>query len=679
MGRVEEVLKVLESKAKKKMDTPAKKTKKAQSSSEEELSSGAEDGSDGDGGSDEISGGGGDDLDSDDMAEFAATPLCAPFKRDVNAVEHVFGSDAVKVQHAVGDDVSVTLDIPIDTLSDRVMEAWGLQAYQPIHCQLKDMSASDYMRAGVPKVKVWQDDFEGAQYRGGVLAQIERIATEWLKDEWKAFHTTRSQQYYQDWKGSVGQSGPALDAKEQQIAKQLMEMGVNRKLAEDAAQQADSLEEAIAIATDDPGKIKKAAPKGKGLFGGSGANKKQASTATTTKSSNLKKVESFAHKYAAEAEEKKREFQVTPQNGFLVGVYEYLGFRLKNLHLYCPLCDCGHLFGSPMLKPACCTRDLCAFAFNQLGLMKDTVDGVATQAAVVDLLVTLAKAAATSARHTAVFNPFPQVPDPDKPDVFALDPAAPDYTLAKDAVCSISMARLTFQDTGKAPVAQHRLATAVLSWIVASNRSYLVKLPPEKELESMASHHQFLMLSASPEQEEEFAQLKEKHGSVFAFHGSRSENWHSILRQGLRNASGTKLQLNGAAYGAGIYLSPAASLSLGYSQMYNYGVPKTNNTAGAPGDQPGEFLDGSNFCCIAICEVINHGIKKHNATIWTVAEEKHVVTRFFVVYPPGTNAQKAHGANTESAQFLKEIHNALAVDSVSSLTRSRDAQKKGKK
>lgn len=30
------------------------------------------------------------------------------------------------------------------------------------------------------------------------------------------------------------------------------------------------------------------------------------------------------------------------------------------------------------------------------------------------------------------------------------------------------------------------------------------------------------------------------------------------MRTGLKNASGTKLQINGAAYGAGIYLSPHA-------------------------------------------------------------------------------------------------------------------------
>lgn len=77
--------------------------------------------------------------------------------------------------------------------------------------------------------------------------------------------------------------------------------------------------------------------------------------------------------------------------------------------------------------------------------------------------------------------------------------------------------------------------------------------------------------------------------------GSHIENWHSILRSGLVNASYTKLQvewrivrrtsartsrvspevltdgrpslfqLHGAAYGKGIYLSPVSSVSFGYS------------------------------------------------------------------------------------------------------------------
>ena len=50
------------------------------------------------------------------------------------------------------------------------------------------------------------------------------------------------------------------------------------------------------------------------------------------------------------------------------------------------------------------------------------------------------------------------------------------------------------------------------------------------------------------------------------FSGSAMENWHSILRKGLVNASGTKLQVHGAKYGSGIYLSPCADVAIIYSR-----------------------------------------------------------------------------------------------------------------
>lgn len=98
----------------------------------------------------------------------------------------------------------------------------------------------------------------------------------------------------------------------------------------------------------------------------------------------------------------------------------------------------------------------------------------------------------------------------------------------------------------------------------------------------MDTPHQYLLLSDAPEKEVKFQEFKKKHGSTFAFHGSSIENWHSIMRNGLMNASGTKLQgkifliepililciVNGAAYGNGIYLSPSSATSFGYSRMY---------------------------------------------------------------------------------------------------------------
>ena len=106
------------------------------------------------------------------------------------------------------------------------------------------------------------------------------------------------------------------------------------------------------------------------------------------------------------------------------------------------------------------------------------------------------------------------------------------------------------------------------------NTNVLFSLFHLQQIKFMHTAHQFLLLSSPPAKEALFRKAKQTHGSVFAFHGSHIENWHSILRHGLINASGTKHQMHGAVYGKGIYLSPHSSVSFGYSGM-GHGVHKT--------------------------------------------------------------------------------------------------------
>jgi len=195
----------------------------------------------------------------------------------------------------------------------------------------------------------------------------------------------------------------------------------------------------------------------------------------------------------------------------------------------------------------------------------------------------------------------------------------------------------------------------LLQWIITSNRSHIVQLSDTKLIKSMQTKHQYLLLSAPPEKEERFRELKKSHGSTWAYHGSSIENWHSIMRKGLVNASGTKLQVNGAAYGSGIYLSPNASTSFGYSRMNYYGAAATANPQNAGGNR---FLNSDNVFCIAICEVINKDIRK-SGSIWVQPSEDHVVTRLFCVYTTG-NPGNAVNCNTEDAKFRAEIEETIA-------------------
>ena len=63
-------------------------------------------------------------------------------------------------------------------------------------------------------------------------------------------------------------------------------------------------------------------------------------------------------------------------------------------------------------------------------------------------------------------------------------------------------------------------------------------------VEGVHTEHQFLLKSNPPEKERAFKQLKsDHHGSFHAFHGSGLGNWHSIIRKGLKNYSGTEKQV----------------------------------------------------------------------------------------------------------------------------------------
>ncbi|KAL2632129.1 hypothetical protein R1flu_016815 [Riccia fluitans] len=64
-----------------------------------------------------------------------------------------------------------------------------------------------------------------------------------------------------------------------------------------------------------------------------------------------------------------------------------------------------------------------------------------------------------------------------------------------------------------------------------------------------------------------FETVKNEHGSIMAFHGTTTENLHSILRCGLLNMSKTTLQRNGAMYGEGVYLSTDLSVAVTFSKM----------------------------------------------------------------------------------------------------------------
>lgn len=165
--------------------------------------------------------------------------------------------------------------------------------------------------------------------------------------------------------------------------------------------------------------------------------------------------------------------------------------------------------------------------------MADAANEIATQAEVVDLLVSFATAAAKSSRRDVlfqltsifwflqlIFDPYPTVVDYNDPKKLILSPNHKDFQKVEQMLSSFP----SIQEMLRADSSMHIKeimekrcphSYALLQWITSSNRSHLVKLPESRHLKTMGTKFQYLLLSAPPEKEAKFKELRQKHGSTF--------------------------------------------------------------------------------------------------------------------------------------------------------------------
>lgn len=95
---------------------------------------------------------------------------------------------------------------------------------------------------------------------------------------------------------------------------------------------------------------------------------------------------------------------------------------------------------------------------------------------------------------------------------------------------------------------------------------------------------------------------------VHMFHGSSIYNWYSIMRNGLKNYSGTAMMSNGQAYGPGIYLATNIGLAMGYCKT-----------------------GGDEHNIIGVVQVLNSSKYKKNDQIYVVPEETDVLLKYLIV------------------------------------------------
>eukprot|EP00756_Hemistasia_phaeocysticola_P004260 Hpha_TRINITY_DN12717_c0_g2::TRINITY_DN12717_c0_g2_i1::g.114630::m.114630/K15258/PARP6_8; poly [ADP-ribose] polymerase 6/8 len=284
-----------------------------------------------------------------------------------------------------------------------------------------------------------------------------------------------------------------------------------------------------------------------------------------------------------------------------------------------------------------------AFLRDALG----TTETTETELRVVDLLLAFCRAAVFSKDHQLVH--MPQHPTLEN------DQLRLDMRLRLPSVYRIAQG---------APAPRPEMGDLV-RWVVGTSRCVLVPVPAENRVEGMNTPHQFVLLLDSPEKQRRFEALKKQHGnrSVFAFHGSAPGNWHSILRFGLKNASGTALMRSGQQHGPGIYLSPTSSLSFQYSKV---GTSETRFPLDCSRSVP-QFLriggSAESLRCIACCEVVSHNLHNPCPDIWVVRDEDLVATRFLFVYDQKYQPDSAPDSTSPDFKArLERAYNSTVAD-----------------
>ncbi|XP_043280335.1 protein mono-ADP-ribosyltransferase PARP16 [Venturia canescens] len=210
--------------------------------------------------------------------------------------------------------------------------------------------------------------------------------------------------------------------------------------------------------------------------------------------------------------------------------------------------------------------------------------------AAADLKWSLFVAACNTYRHNTCLMPFPPMyTEREGKDIEAL----------REAIEVIPPLAIVFQQLNEINVYDRYGKTIdLLHWVLVQSRdpyitsvcrksyeSVLRKVPSEMAIQGPNLIFQIASAKHSI-REEKWRAASQGFSTFYAYHGSRLENFYSIIHYGIQ-----KSMCKTGLFGNGIYLSSELGVSLPYSPVgYGWG---------------GSIL-GSELSCVALCEVINH-------------------------------------------------------------------------
>jgi len=373
---------------------------------------------------------------------------------------------------------------------------------------------------------------------------------------------------------------------------------------------------------------------------------------------------------------------INTSNNFFYNLLYYLRDRLQSCTNYCLNCYEKHPSDSFRLRA--CNKEICEFRFEEVSGLSVYAE-LLNNLNLVELDMSFAACAADSGRALSIFEPFPSfllkdrqirgksgylsrdkvtyTPEMDQnknlDQLKTLISLVPSLQWLRDSSCDeTSLIQNLISAIGESGREVYKL----LRYIIATNRLSLVKLDGEDRIDGLTgSIDQYIVTNHSPETLQFFNEEKAKHGSFFAFHGSATENWYSIVRNGLRNMSNSHLMTCGAAYGSGVYAAANFGTSLGYCRQ-----------AGSSSVWRPNILTNPPSLVMAIIEVIKGGYDKGNG-IYVIPNDRHIVIRYlmkFSNYSSSADANKLDlsrqltNLNAKFARVLGEVKNARVQEAI---------------
>mmetsp|Transcript_5967 Transcript_5967/g.22649 ORF Transcript_5967/g.22649 Transcript_5967/m.22649 type:complete len:654 (-) Transcript_5967:46-2007(-) len=326
-----------------------------------------------------------------------------------------------------------------------------------------------------------------------------------------------------------------------------------------------------------------------------------------------------------------------------IGLLNHVEHVIKNCSKFCSVC--GEKMEFEGVKPTVCENKLCIFSSENFALGVDVESQILNEPELSDLHISFAATACNMQGNYNPFKPFPEgvvwrgldTRTGQRIEKTFIHNGSKDMTLLRSVLNSIPSVDLLGKWIREGKLKENldkinHLCYPLLRWIFSSNRTFMKCLKEEEKLDTLHTSFQYAMLNSTPEKELKFQALKKKHGSRWMWHGSPASALFSIMRQGLKNMSGTNGQLNGAAHGSGVYGGQNSSISTSYMRFLM-------------GWKHSERF-GGHLGCLMLCEIIDL-YKPH--PYYVIPEQDHIQTRFFFVYTGSTST------NVDASIFPKQL------------------------